>query len=65
MFLVRKFKAKHPKKQDVEANYETDATSSEAIERKQEVYKDSFDESNGAVVEQKKNKDKKKDKNSK
>lgn len=65
VFLVRKFKAKHPKKQDVEANYETDATSSEAIERKQEVYKDSFDESNGAVVEQKKNKDKKKDKNSK
>ena len=62
VFLVRKFKEKHPKKQEVEANYETDATSSEAIERKQEVYKDRFDESENAVVEKKEKKAKTKNK---
>lgn len=60
VFAVRKFKQKHPKKQEVEANYETDATTTEAVERKQDLYKNRFDESNGVVEEKKVKKSKKK-----
>ena len=60
VFAVRKFKQKHPKKHEVEANYETDATTTEAVERKQDLYKNRFDESNGVVEEKKVKKSKKK-----